>query len=345
MMKHAQTKELKLQQQEQKYKQKYEAEMLKNLNIWHSHIIPNWDSVRYCERTIKLWSKGIPTRLRGVIWPKAVGNSLRINIDTYEICKQRAREALIARQKHEMEGYEENPSFVLLGREDTVALIENDISRTFPQLGLFQEKGPLALPLTHVLSAFACYRADIGYVQGMSFLAAMLLLNMDELTAFQTLCHMFKHKNGVLTSFYKMDLGKIHAYFKVFHHFLNHFAPLLFNHFDTLGLLPEFYLYEWFLSMFSKPLPLDVAHRVWDLHFCFGDVSLFRIGLGLLCFYETRLCGLGFEEAITDVLKLPSKMVTRKDEEAFWDFLENRIKIDRDVYASCCKSVGIDLFF
>ncbi|KAJ1507054.1 hypothetical protein HMI55_000927 [Coelomomyces lativittatus] len=238
-----------------------------------------------------------------------------------------------------------NPTFVLLGREDSVALIQNDISRTFPQLGLFQEDGPLALPLTRVLGAFACYRSDIGYVQGMSFLAATLLVNMDEYTAFQTLCHMFQQKQGILTTFYKLDLTKIHMYFHVFHHFLQLWAPFLHSHFDQLGLVPEYYLYEWFLCMFSKPLPLEVAHRVWDLYFCFGDVALFRIGLGLLCFYETRLGGLGFEEAITDVLKLPGKMMARREEEAFWEFLDSHVPLDRDTYINCCKSVGIDLTF
>ena len=38
--------------------------------------------------------------------------------------------------------------------------------------------------LHSLLGAYATYRPDVGYVQGMSFLAAFLLLNMDVADAF-----------------------------------------------------------------------------------------------------------------------------------------------------------------
>ena len=38
--------------------------------------------------------------------------------------------------------------------------------------------------LHSVLAAYVCYRPDVGYVQGMSFIAAVLILNMDAPDAF-----------------------------------------------------------------------------------------------------------------------------------------------------------------
>lgn len=35
-----------------------------------------------------------------------------------------------------------------------------------------------------LLGAYVCYRPDVGYVQGMSFIAAVLILNMDVSDAF-----------------------------------------------------------------------------------------------------------------------------------------------------------------
>lgn len=35
-----------------------------------------------------------------------------------------------------------------------------------------------------MLEGFAVYRPDIGYVQGMAYIALTLLLNMDEFSAF-----------------------------------------------------------------------------------------------------------------------------------------------------------------
>ena len=44
--------------------------------------------------------------------------------------------------------------------------------------------GPYYDILHSLLGAYACYRPDVGYVQGMSFLAAILILNMEEAEAF-----------------------------------------------------------------------------------------------------------------------------------------------------------------
>jgi len=59
-----------------------------------------------------------------------------------------------------------------------VSLIPLDLPRTFPALAFFQPGGPWHDHLRQVLEAYACYRPDIGYVQGMSYIAAVLLINV-----------------------------------------------------------------------------------------------------------------------------------------------------------------------
>ena len=44
--------------------------------------------------------------------------------------------------------------------------------------------GPYFDKLHSVLGAYACYRPDVGYVQGMSFIAALFLLYLDPADAF-----------------------------------------------------------------------------------------------------------------------------------------------------------------
>ena len=67
-----------------------------------------------------------------------------------------------------------------LAREKSIQIIDTDIPRTFPRLaGLFQTGGPHHRKLYRILEAFTMYRPDIGYVQGMSYVAATLLLFMD----------------------------------------------------------------------------------------------------------------------------------------------------------------------
>jgi len=75
-------------------------------------------------------------------------------------------------------------------REKSISIIETDIPRTFPMLGLFKVGGAYNEPLQRILEAFTMLRPDIGYVQGMSYIAATLLLYMDELSAFITFSNM-----------------------------------------------------------------------------------------------------------------------------------------------------------
>ncbi len=71
-------------------------------------------------------------------------------------------------------------------KEKSISLIETDLPRTFPLLGLFKEDGAYFEPLQRILESFAIHRPDMGYVQGMSYIAAMMLLYMDEHSAFVT---------------------------------------------------------------------------------------------------------------------------------------------------------------
>ena len=52
--------------------------------------------------------------------------------------------------------------------------------------------------LHSLLGAYATYRPDVGYVQGMSFLAAFLLLNMDVADAFISFANLLNRPCQVL---------------------------------------------------------------------------------------------------------------------------------------------------
>lgn len=91
--------------------------------------------------------------------------------------------------------------------ESSVELIKLDVSRTFPQLCFFQKDGPYHEALHNVLGAYACYNSQIGYVQGMSFLTAILLLNMEAIDAFICLANLLDTK--ILKTCFCMDQAKV----------------------------------------------------------------------------------------------------------------------------------------
>ncbi|KAK3279618.1 hypothetical protein CYMTET_12510 [Cymbomonas tetramitiformis] len=71
-------------------------------------------------------------------------------------------------------------------KEASIAIIPVDVNRTFPSINFFLEEaaGTLHSDLCEVLEAYAFYRPDVGYVQGMSYLAGFFLLAMDKIDAF-----------------------------------------------------------------------------------------------------------------------------------------------------------------
>jgi hypothetical protein len=63
--------------------------------------------------------------------------------------------------------------------------------------------GPLNLCLQGLLGSYTCYRPDVGYVQGMSFIAAVLILNMEEDDAFICFANLLNRPCQI--AFFRLD--------------------------------------------------------------------------------------------------------------------------------------------
>ena len=97
--------------------------------------------------------------------------------------------------------------------------------------------------LHDVLGAYACYRPDVGYVQGMSFLAGVLLLNMEAGDAFILLANLLNRSSYL--AFFKVDHALMEPYFRAFTGLLSEHLPRVHDHFTRLEFSPEYYLIEW----------------------------------------------------------------------------------------------------
>ncbi|XP_064982062.1 uncharacterized protein LOC135648606 isoform X3 [Musa acuminata AAA Group] len=114
--------------------------------------------------------KGIPDCLRGLVWQLISGSRdlLLMNPGVYE----------------QLVIYETSASELEIIR---------DISRTFPSHVFYQQRHGLGQrSLYNVLKAYSVYDRDVGYVQGMGFLAGLLLLYMSEEDAFWLLVALLK---------------------------------------------------------------------------------------------------------------------------------------------------------
>lgn len=91
---------------------------------------------------------------------------------------------------------------------DNFMMILFYIGRTFPGHPYFMSQfGPGQLSLFNLLKAYSIHDTDVGYCQGLSFVAGILLMHMDESQAFDIMRHLMYDLN--LRKLYKSDMQEL----------------------------------------------------------------------------------------------------------------------------------------
>nr|XP_020137601.1 TBC1 domain family member 14 isoform X2 [Microcebus murinus] len=249
---------------------------------WNNEILPNWETM-WCSRKVRdLWWQGIPPSVRGKVWSLAIGNELNITHELFDICLARAKEKWRSLSTGGSEVESEDAGFSAADREASLELIKLDISRTFPNLCIFQQ------------------------VQGMSFIAAVLILNLDTADAFIAFSNLLNKPCQM--AFFRVDHGLMLTYFAAFEVFFEENLPKLFAHFKKNNLTPDIYLIDWIFTLYSKSLPLDLACRVWDVFCRDGEEFLFRTALGILKLFEDILTKMDFIHMAQFLTRLPEDL-------------------------------------
>ncbi|XP_074238706.1 TBC1 domain family member 12 isoform X3 [Saimiri boliviensis] len=291
---------------------------------------------RSTRRVRELWWQGLPPSVRGKVWSLAVGNELNITPELYEIFLSRAKERWKSFSETSSENDTEGVS--VADREASLELIKLDISRTFPSLYIFQKGGPYHDVLHSILGAYACYRPDVGYVQGMSFIAAVLILNLEEADAFIAFANLLNKPCQL--AFFRVDHSMMLKYFATFEVFFEENLSKLFLHFKSYSLTPDIYLIDWIFTLYSRSLPLDLACRVWDVFCRDGEEFLFRTGLGILRLYEDILLQMDFIHIAQFLTKLPEDITSEKLFSCIAAIqMQNSTKKWTQVFASVMKDI------
>ncbi|XP_068133122.1 TBC1 domain family member 14 isoform X2 [Hyperolius riggenbachi] len=273
---------------------------------WNNEILPNWETMCCSRRVRDMWWQGLPPSVRGKVWSLAIGNELNITHELYDICLSRAKDRWKSLSLGTAEVENEDSGLSAADREASLELIKLDISRTFPNLCIFQKGGPYHDMLHSILGAYTCYRPDVGYVQGMSFIAAVLILNLDTADAFIAFSNLLNKPCQM--AFFRVDHGLMLTYFAAFEVFFEENLPRLFAHFKKNNLTPDIYLIDWIFTLYSKSLPLDLACRVWDVFCRDGEEFLFSTALGILKLFEDILTRMDFIHIAQFLTKLPEDL-------------------------------------
>ncbi|XP_044728360.1 rab GTPase-activating protein 1-like isoform X3 [Chrysoperla carnea] len=257
------------------------------LDSW-AEVLSRWEPGEARPRGLAgLVKMGIPEALRGEVWLRlANADHDQQMMETYRI--------LITKES---------------GCEN---VIQRDINRTFPAHDFFREAGGLGQDSLYKISkAYAVYDQEVGYCQGLSFLAATLLLHMPEEQAFCVLVKLM-YDYG-LRDLYKDGFENLYLRLHQLTRLIQEQLPPLGQHFAEHNIETHMFASQWFLTLFTARFPLYFVFHIIDVVLLQGIETLFQVALALLTMCKKDLLQLDFEGILKYFrVSLPRRCLTEE---------------------------------
>eukprot|EP00057_Strongylocentrotus_purpuratus_P014706 XP_011669180.1 PREDICTED: USP6 N-terminal-like protein [Strongylocentrotus purpuratus] len=152
----------------------------------------NWKRYYSSEKLTRRIYKGIPDKMRGTVWAMLLDlNKIKDEQpNVYERMKARARI-----------------------HSPDIRQIDLDVNRTFRNHIMFRDRyGIKQQALFHILAAYSMYNTEVGYCQGMSQIAALLLMYLNEEEAFWALHILLTDTKHAMHGFFIPGFPKLIRY-------------------------------------------------------------------------------------------------------------------------------------
>ncbi|KAG8591662.1 hypothetical protein GDO81_000258 [Engystomops pustulosus] len=177
-----------------------------------------------------------------------------------------------------------------------------DLGRTFPTHPYFSAQlGAGQLSLYNILKAYSLLDPEVGYCQGLSFVAGVLLLHMTEEDAFKLL--KFLMYDMGLRKQYRPDMVTLQIQMYQLSRLLHDYHRDLYNHLEEYEIGPSLYAAPWFLTMFASQFPLGFVARVFDMIYLQGSEVIFKVALSLLGSHKPLILQQENLESIVEFIK------------------------------------------
>ncbi|KAL7305969.1 hypothetical protein TKK_0001440 [Trichogramma kaykai] len=241
---------------------------MERLKKWHK-MTKNWETVATTEKLRRRIYKGIPDRFRGQVWVLLLGiHKLKSeNIGKYEEMLRLARQW-----------------------STEIRQIDADVARQYRDHINYRERYSLKQrSMFYVLAAYSMYNMEVGYCQGMSVLAGLLLLYMDEEEAFWGLSVLLTDKKYSMHGFYVDGFPKLNRYMEHHDKIMQRFLPKLKKRLDKCGCDSILYALKWFFVVFQERTPVSLGLRIWDIFLLDGDRVLPAIAYTIMKLHKRQL--------------------------------------------------------
>ena len=209
-------------------------------------------------------ASGIPSKLRGVIWQTVAGS------------KSLSLEELYSSIVTESSPYE---------KEIRLDLSETNFVKNSNLENLFR-----------VIKAYSLFDPEVGYTQGMAYIAVPLLVNMPELEAFCLLVKLMKDYG--LRDFFLTQMPGLQLRLYQFDRILEDTLPDIHIHLSRQGVRSSMYTSKWFLTLFAYKFPLPIVLRIYDVILTEGIEALLKFAVGIMRRNAAEILKLDFDDLL-----------------------------------------------
>lgn len=152
---------------------------------------------------------------------------------------------------------------LLIQHSPFVETITRDLHHTFPRSPMFRDKdGYGQRAICNVLVAFSVYDTQVGYCQGMGFLAALFLSLVDEVSAFWLLVTVMEASRYGLRGQYLNGMPGLQICFHQFQSLLQRHLLRLQVSLQRENVEPSMMVTAWFMTTYASSLSLSMQCAV-----------------------------------------------------------------------------------
>ncbi|KAF5275661.1 hypothetical protein FQA39_LY06773 [Lamprigera yunnana] len=209
--------------------------------------------------------KGVPSSEREAVW-MAVSGADKLRKDSgirYNLLKKQVENVTI------------------------IETIKIDIPRTFPDNIYFSNDDILPKQLFNILVAFAHYNKEVGYCQGLNYIAGLLLLvTKSEESSFWLLTTLVE---AILPKYYAKTMSGLLIDLNVLDEIVQKNEPQIYKHVKNIGMPWAVASTKWFVCLYAEVLPTETVLRIWDCIFYEGSKVIFRVALALIRIHKRQI--------------------------------------------------------
>ena len=186
------------------------------------------------------------------------------------------------------------------GKDASKALTgsNTDQSSLSGQSGSTEGYGAGQAALRRILRAYSVYDSEVGYCQGMNFIAAMFLTFLSEEESFWLLVIVMNEEPYKLRELFGEDMAGTHEVLYIAEKLLQQFLPKLSQHLESESIHISMFVTQWLLTVYTSTFPFELVARVWDSFLVEGWKVVYRVMLALLEAASKDIMTYSFEQIL-----------------------------------------------